>query len=53
MLGIFFSTDICTLHMISSKNVDLNMCALTWHSVLVMGHKQGYELAVPAVMSTN
>ena len=38
MLGIvFFSVDICTRHRISSKNVDLYMCAPTWHSVSVMG----------------
>ena len=48
MLGIVFSIDICTLHRISSKNVDLNMCAHTWHSVSVMGYKQSFDLAVPA-----
>ena len=31
----------------SSKNVDLNICARTWHSVSAMGHKQGLKLAVP------
>ena len=49
MLWIVFSFDICPLHRISFKNVDLNMCAHTWHSVSVIGHKQGFDLAVPAV----
>ena len=31
----------------SSKNVDLHICAHTWHSVSVMGNEQGFELAVP------
>ena len=47
MLWIVFSIDICTRHRISSKNVDFNICAHTWHSVSVMGRKQGFELAVP------
>ena len=47
MLGIVFSTDICTRHRMSSKNVDVNICAHTWHSVSVMGHKHGFKLAVP------
>ena len=29
------------------QNVDLDICAHTWHSVSVMGHKQGFNLAVP------
>ena len=33
----------------SSKTVYLNICAHTWHSVSVMGHKQGFEFAVPRV----
>ena len=45
MLGIVFSIYICTLHRISSKNFDLNICVCTWHSVSVMGHKQGFDLA--------
>ena len=51
MLGIYFSVDICTLHMISSKNVDLNIFAQIWHSMSVMGHKQGLELAVPVLLA--
>ena len=47
MLGIVFSIDICTRHRMSYKNVDLNFCAHTWHSVSVLGHNQGFELAVP------
>ena len=47
MLGIVFSIDICTLHRMSFKNVDLNICAHTSHSVTVMGHKQSFDLAVP------
>ena len=53
MLGIVFSIDICTLHRISSKNVDLNICAHTWHSVSVMGHKQSFDLAVPVLTMNN
>ena len=49
MLGRVFSIDICTLHRINSKNVDLNICAHTWHSMSVMGHKQGFDLAVSEV----
>ena len=51
--NVVFPIDICTLHRISSKNVDLNMCAHTWHSVSVMGHKQGFELAVPVLYSVH
>ena len=47
MLGIVFSIEICTRHRMSFKNVDLNICAHTWHSVSVMGHKKGFDLAVP------
>ena len=47
MLEIVFSIDICTRHRMSYKNVDLNFCAHTWHSVSVLGHNQGFELAVP------
>ena len=36
---------------VSLKNIDLNICAHTWHSVSVMGHKQGFELAVPVFLS--
>ena len=50
MLGIFFSIDICTLFRKSSKNVDLNICAPTWHSVSVIGHKQGFDLAVSVIL---
>ena len=46
-LGIDFFIDICTRHRKSSKNVDLNICAYTWHSVPVMGHKQGFEPELP------
>ena len=50
MLRIVFSIDLCILHRVSSKNVDLiNICAHTWHSVSVMGHKQDFELAVPVL----
>ena len=49
MLGIFISIDICTLHRISSKNSDLNICAHTCTQVSVMGHKQGFDLAVPVI----
>ena len=49
MLGIDFSIDIYTPHRMTSKNDDLNMCAHTWHSMSVMGHKQGFELAVPSI----
>ena len=56
MLGIVFSIDICTLHRISSKNVDLNVdlniCAHTWHPVSVMGHKHRFDLAVPKLQKT-
>ena len=46
ILGIvFFSID--SLHRISSKNVDLNICAYTRHSVSVMGQKYSFDLAVP------
>ena len=41
MLGIFYSNDICARHRISSKNV-----AHTWHSVSVMGQKQGFDQRV-------
>ena len=34
----WFFVDICTRHRTSSKNVDLYICAQTWHSVSVMGH---------------
>ena len=47
MLRIVFSIDICTHHRMSSKNIDNNICAHTWHSVSVMGHKQGFELNIP------
>ena len=47
MLEIVYSIDICTRHRMSSKHVDLNICTHTWHSVSVMGHKQGFELALP------
>ena len=50
MLGIVFSIEICTRHRMSFKNVDLNICAHTWHSVSVMGHKQGFDLAVPELI---
>ena len=53
MLGIVFSTDIFTRHRMSSKTVDLNICAQTWHSVSVMGHKHGFTLAVPVVLSNH
>ena len=33
----------------SFKKVDLIICAHTWHSVSVNGHKQGFEVAVPLV----
>ena len=46
MLEIVFSSDICTVHSISSKNVDLNIC-----SVSVISHKQGFDLAVSEVWS--
>ena len=49
MLEIVFSINICTLHRISS-NVDLNICAHTWHSGSVLGHKQGFEHAVPEIL---
>ena len=45
-LGIVCFIDICTRLRMSSKNVDLNICAHTGHSVSVMGYKQGFELAV-------
>ena len=48
MLIIVFSIDICTRH--SSKNVDLNICAHTRHSVSVLGHKQGFEFALPVLI---
>ena len=51
MLGIFFSLDICSSHRMSSINADLNICAHTWPSVSIMGHKQGFELAVPVILS--
>ena len=51
MLGIVFSIEICTRHSMSFKNVDLNICAQTWHSVSVMGRKQGFDLAVPEVFN--
>ena len=50
MLGIVFSINVCTLHKMSSTNVDLNICAHTWHSVSVMDHKQGFDLAVPVLL---
>ena len=49
MLAIVFSNDIWTLYRISSKNFYLNICAHTWHLVSVVGHKQGFELAVPVL----
>ena len=49
MLEIVYSIDICTRHRMSSKHVDLNICAHTWHYMSVMGNKQGFELAVPAL----
>ena len=52
MLGVVFSIDICTLHRMSYKTVDLNICAHTWHSVSVMSKKQGFELAVPEIVLT-
>ena len=33
----------------STFALDLNICAHTWHAVLVIAHKQGLELAVPAL----
>ena len=53
MVGIVFSIEICTLHRITSKNIDLNICAHTWHSVLLMGHKQGFDLAAPELLKTH
>ena len=51
MFWIVVSIDICTLYRMKSKNVDLNMCAHTWHSMSVLGHKQGFELVVPALVT--
>ena len=47
VLAFFYLIDIFTLHKMSSKNIELNICAYTWHSVSVMGHEQGLELTVP------
>ena len=47
MSEIVFSIDTCTCHRMSSNSVNLNICAHTWHSVPVMGHDQGFDLAVP------
>ena len=52
-LGIVFSIDICTRHRMIYKNINLNICAHTWHSVSVMGHMQGFELAVLAIIIIN
>ena len=49
MLRIVLSTDICTRSM-SSETVYLNICAHTWHSVLVLDHKLGVELALPVIV---
>ena len=49
ILGLVFYIDICTHHRMSSQNVDLNICAHTWYSLSVMGHKQDVELAVPVM----
>ena len=32
------------------QNVDLNICVQTWHPVSVLGHRQGFELAVPVAV---
>ena len=54
MLGIvFLLTFNCIRHRISSNYVDLNICAHTWHSVSVMGHKKSFELAVHALARQN
>ena len=50
-MGIDFSIDIFTRHRISSKNIDQHFWAHSWHSVSVMGHKQGFELAVPEIQN--
>ena len=34
-------------------NVDLNICAHTWHSVSIMGHNQDFELAGPELTLYN
>ena len=52
-VGNSFSFDICILHPINSKNVDHNIGAHTWHSVSVMGHKQGFDSAVPEFKNAN
>ena len=49
MLGIDFFIGICTRHRKNSKNVDFDICVHTWHLLLVMGHKQGSDLAVPVL----
>ena len=51
MLEKDFLIGICTRHKKSLKNVDLNMCAQTWHSASVIMHiKQEFELAVPVIV---
>ena len=47
MLGIVFLLTFSLATSISSKLGDLNICAHTWHSVSVLGPKQGFELALP------
>ena len=37
-------------HRTNFNDVDLNVCAQTCHSVSVVGHKQGFELAVPELI---
>ena len=51
MLGMVFSIDVCTRHRISSKNVDLNICAHPWYSVSIIGHERGFEFAEPVLGS--
>ena len=35
------------------KNVDHNICAQTWHSMLVLGHNQNFEISSPVIWKDN
>ena len=48
MLEIVFIY-IFTSYKTSFKSDDLNNFVHAWHSVSVLGHKQGFELAVPEI----